>query len=216
MRTRRHATGALIALVLALTLAACGSGGGADQVASLGGDGDARTTSNDDSSGDAEQDPEEAFRDFARCMRKHGIDMPDPEVRGNGDTVFSAPVSVASSDGGEVRGPDEEFQAAQEECDEHLEGVVKGRGEAMSEEDRQKFEDQALALAQCMRDRGFDFPDPQFGDGGMVQIGGPEIDPTDPRFEEAMQACAKKAGMPEPGKGTKGGEVVAGTQVGGK
>ena len=29
-----------------------------------------------------------------------------------------------------------------------------------------------------------------------------------------MQACAEKAGMPEPGKGTKGGAVVAGTRGG--
>jgi hypothetical protein len=211
---RRSTTGVLTALVLALTLAACGSGGGGNQVASLGGD--ARTTASDDgASGGKEQDPDEAFRDFAACMREHGIDMPDPEVRGDGDRVFSAPVSAPSADGGEVRGPSEEFRAAQEECDEHLEGVIEARGDAMSEEDQAKFREQALELAQCMRDRGFDFPDPQFGDGGMVQIGGPEIDPTDPRFEEAMQACAEKAGMPEPGKGAKGG-VVAGTRVGGK
>ncbi len=62
---------------------------------------------------------EEAFLAFNECMREHGIDMPD---FGRGGVVRIGPGS------GDEEGPSfdprsEEFQAAREECDEHLEGV---------------------------------------------------------------------------------------------
>jgi hypothetical protein len=213
MRTRRLGTGALAALVLALTLAACGSSGGGNQVASLGGD-DARTTADDGgSSDDAEKDPEDAFREFAECMREHGVDMPDPEVSDDGGVSFSAPEGAAPADGAEVRGSDE-FASAHEACEQHLEGVVNGDGKRPNEEQQEKFREQALEHAQCMRDHGIDFPDPQFGDGGMVtQSLGGGIDPNDPTFQDAMEECSEKAGLPKPGKG---GEVVGGTRVSGK
>ena len=62
---------------------------------------------------------EEAFLAFNECMREHGIDMPD---FGRGGVVRIGPGS------GDDEGPSfdprsEEFQAAREACDEHLEGV---------------------------------------------------------------------------------------------
>jgi hypothetical protein len=55
----------------------------------------------------------------------------------------------------------------------------------------------ALKNAQCMRDHGIDFPDPQFGEGGRMQqkIGGPGsgIDPKSQKFQDAMKACQKDA-----------------------
>jgi hypothetical protein len=59
---------------------------------------------------------EEAMLDFARCMREHGIDMPDP---GQGGMIFQA------------GGPDDEssfdreaFEAAQEACQDLLPGRI--------------------------------------------------------------------------------------------
>ena len=41
--------------------------------------------------------------------------------------------------------------------------------------------DQMLKFAQCMRDHGVDFPDPQFSGGGvMIQVGGGEAGAIDP------------------------------------
>ncbi len=56
--------------------------------------------------------------------------------------------------------------------------------------------DQMLKFAQCMRDHGVDFPDPQFSGGGvMVQVGGGEagaIDPMSETFQAAQEACGKE------------------------
>lgn len=62
---------------------------------------------------------EEAFLAFTECMREHGIDMPD---FGSGGVVRIG--SGSGDDGGPSFDPrSEEFQAAREECEEHLEGV---------------------------------------------------------------------------------------------
>jgi hypothetical protein len=75
------------------------------------------------------------------------------------------------------------------------------------------MQDQALAFAKCMRDNGFDMPDPTFGDNGTVaiQIGGPRdasdgadsdaasggpMQPAtpDPEFLEASKKCGQETG----------------------
>ena len=60
---------------------------------------------------------EEAFLAFAECMRERGIDMPDP---GNGGIV----VRPGSED--DFDPMSEDFQAAEEECRTHLDGVLDG------------------------------------------------------------------------------------------
>ena len=60
------------------------------------------------------EDAEQAMLDFARCMREHGIDMPDP---GEGGLI-----SRVGADG-ELDPRSEEFQEAQEACRQHLEGL---------------------------------------------------------------------------------------------
>jgi hypothetical protein len=65
-------------LVLALAVAACGGGDKTDGVASLGGDQATATTR-----AGRGQDERQAALNFARCMRQHGIDMPDPQVSGD-------------------------------------------------------------------------------------------------------------------------------------
>ena len=96
-----------LGLALALALAACGTPADGDQVASLSG-GDATTTTK--GTGDDGKDPQQQAIDFARCMREHGVDMPDP----TGDGLL-----VRRGEGG----PDpesEEFQQAEKACDHHL------------------------------------------------------------------------------------------------
>jgi hypothetical protein len=54
-----------------------------------------------------------------------------------------------------------------------------------------EIQDTLLVFAQCMRDNGFDLPDPDFSNfdlaGGVGPFG--EIDPTEPDFEKALEAC---------------------------
>ena len=178
MTARGWAGAVLAALALTLALAACGGEDADAQVASLGG----TTTSaeeDDDGSGDADEgNPEEAMLAYARCMREHGIDVPDPQVDEDGRTEFRLV---------RPRGNEEKFEEAQEACGEHLEDA---RPRNLDPEQEQEIREAMLAFAKCMREHGVDMPDPEFGEGGRgtVRMRG-NIDPDDPEFREAEEAC---------------------------
>jgi hypothetical protein len=144
-----------------LALAACGGGGSSA------------------ASGDDRARFREAALDFAQCMREHGVDMPDPSP-GEGGIRLAAPPS----------GTDQAaFRRAEEACRKHLEKV---RPPELSEEQQREFREQALKHARCMREHGIDMPDPTFGEGGRVEqrLEG-DVDPNDPRFQEAQEECSK-------------------------
>jgi hypothetical protein len=88
--------GLVLGLLLAVgvAVAACGGGGGkGDGVASLGGAGSATSTTRAGAGGDLTR----AAVAFARCMRQHGINMPDPQVTGDGGDQQS-PTGVRKDD----------------------------------------------------------------------------------------------------------------------
>ena len=130
----------------------------------------------------------DAALDYARCMREHGVDMPDPRTDENG---------VVLTDGHEAAGTGSaRFGDADDACRKHLDDV---EPPALSEDEREDFERQALAHARCMRDHGVDFPDPSFGeDGGAVVDIGPDsgLDPRSPAFKRAQDACRDLMGRP--------------------
>lgn len=76
-------------------------------------------------------------------------------------------------------------------------GNASGQG-SKSATGTQDFRKQMLAYAQCMRDNGVDFPDPQFDANGRPQFnrngGGQNFDSlrNDPNFDKARQACQSK------------------------
>jgi hypothetical protein len=197
MPPRTIVLAALAALVLALAALASGCGGssGNSGVAALD---DQSSTSDDtnDSSGSgsgssssnsASDDPQDAALKWARCMRKNGVDVPDPEVNG-GRITMRARAGTATSG---VTPDSAKFRAAQKKC-----GTPFGnaRPPQMSEADRAEFQDALLAFAKCMREHGVNMPDPKFGQGaggGVFQFGGPGsgIDPQSPRFQAAQKAC---------------------------
>jgi hypothetical protein len=172
----------LLVALASLVIACTGTSANPDGVASL------DDPSAAPSSGpEASLDPEEAMLAFAQCMRDHGIDMPDPQVSGDGETgfAFRARPGAGTQDF-------EELQAAHEACQQHLpQGGPNGRPAQIDPE----MEQQLLDFARCMRDNGIDFPDPQFGSGGFVQIGGggegPKFDPESEEFQAAMDACGE-------------------------
>ena len=166
MRTHtaiRLLTAALLAAG-ALSLAACGA------------DDDPAATA-----ADRENAAREAGLRHAQCMRENGVDMPDPEANGGRQMFKVGP--------GEESSP-EEFEAAQEACSKHMEGVEPPE---LSDEQLQEHKDAALAHSRCMRENGVeDFPDPTFDEDGGTQIRlskGSGIDPDDPDFREAEEAC---------------------------
>jgi hypothetical protein len=181
-------------VALLLLLAACGGGGGGDGdgVASLGDAGDDDSTTETTLS---EEEAEEAMVDWTQCMRDEGVDLPDFEMDGDGNSRVGSVIIGDSGSGGdegdEGDGGDlppmpspEEFEAAEETC-----GEPPQLGGEFTEEEREEMQAEALAFAECMREEGIeDFPDPNFSDMGpgagpsvRIERGGPnDADSDDP------------------------------------
>jgi hypothetical protein len=95
-------------LAVALTVAACGGGGNTNGVASLGGAN--KPTATTTAKPWSKQDAMQAALAFARCMRQHGINVPDPGASG-GIEVKGSPGSV---------NPDSpQFKAAERACQQY-------------------------------------------------------------------------------------------------
>jgi hypothetical protein len=186
MQRRWRALAAPAVLALCLLATACGgsSGASSDGVASAGGDSARKAGA------DKKTDPEQAGLDFARCMREHGIDMPDPKA-GEGGMVMigggpgsdaGAGASVAAS----PTGPPAGFEEAHEACEHHLEGLI-GDGPGPMDAEAQ---DRALKFAQCMRDNGVDMPDPDFSGGGVrITMGAGPGSADFETFKAAQEKC---------------------------
>jgi hypothetical protein len=172
MRTRLVRLTAIVGIAM-LALTACGSDSDdTGDVASISGD----TGDSDADSADTEQEALE----WAQCMRDEGVDIPDPETDEDGNLRMGR---VQVGPGGI---DPEDFEAAREVC-----GEPPGR--EMSAGDQSEMQDAALEFAQCMRDKGYDWPDPEFNeDGGMMFKRGPgdgQIDMEDPEVQADMNEC---------------------------
>jgi hypothetical protein len=166
-------------ILLVATLLATGCSGGDDAgVASMEG---STTTEqgNAPETGDFVLD-EEAVLGFAACMREEGIDFPDPVVDRDGNVGFDL---LTLRKLGQV--DEDELDAAFEGCASYLEGVQFGFEQLFNAE----FQDQLVAFSACMRDNGFDMPDPDFS--GLEENGRlyPPFDLDDPDFDAAFDAC---------------------------
>jgi hypothetical protein len=184
-RRRPHLAALVGALALTLAVAACaGAGNSADGVASLGKSGQPTATTNA-----GKTDPKQAALNFGKCMRQHGIDMPDPKFDANGGMTLTI-----NGVGPNAPKPDDpKFKAAQQACQKFM-----PNGGQPIKPNAQQLQ-QALQFAKCMRQHGIDMPDPNFdASGGIVTRGasgqngnGPR--PDDPKFKAAQQACQKFA-----------------------
>lgn len=153
----------IVLAALALALTACGSGGAA--VGSS-------------SSSSAAMSQEDRSREFAKCVRDNGVEVPDPEPGGKPGGF------------GKVDRTDPDFERAREACREFLPG-----GGDLSKVDPDKL-DQLRAFSQCMRDNGIDLPDPDPNGGKLSGLG--QIDRDSPAFRSALDACRDK--LPELGR----------------
>ncbi|HEU4396339.1 MAG TPA: hypothetical protein VFU54_00720 [Actinomycetota bacterium] len=167
-----------LGLALGLGAAACGGSPDGNGVATLGGDG--ANNQQQTGSGAAKKDPQQAALEFAKCMREHGVDMPDPEVDSQGRIRVTARAGRGQAD-------PKKLNAAQRACG-HLMG---GGGEGPGKLDP-KAQDAMLAFAKCMREHGIDMPDPT-GNGLLFNSEqGP--DPRSSKFKEAERACKHHLG----------------------
>ncbi len=198
-------------LAVGLLAASCsGSDSGAD-VASLEAPAEATDNPEQTQSDEAAAEPvsdEEAILAFAACLRDEGIDVDDPTVDAAGNLRPPRPRDIEQADRDMVR-------TAMDTCSEHLENVAFGLDAA----DRSEREDQLFEYAACMRENGYDMPDPDFsafgepGQGGSGAGGGGPfgaIDRDDPTFQTAQDACTGIFGGDRIPGGGPGGGVAGG------
>ena len=173
-------------VALALLAAACG-GSSDDGVASL------EETPTSANLATSDNEFEQSFLAFTQCLRDEGLDVPDPEF--NADGSLQLP-SLSGFDGVD----EDELVAARDTCSEFLEGVTLENFGF----DRTSIEDTLFEYASCMRDNGFDMPDPDLdgflrrtlaqgeqnpdGAAGLGIFGG-DLDFEDPDFIAADEAC---------------------------
>jgi hypothetical protein len=171
-----------LAAVLAaagLVVAGCGGGGGSG------------------SSTPSQAAMRDAAVKYSQCMRENGVKAyPDPDSQGR--------MLVKAGPGTGIDPQSPQFKTAAKACEKYQPKA----GGKFDRAQAQKMQQAALEFAQCMRRHGVNFPDPQFQDGGAkMTFGGPGMNPNDPKFRAAQQACAKN--MPGPG-GPGGGAVAIG------
>ncbi|MEU8268328.1 hypothetical protein AB0B89_14300 [Sphaerisporangium sp. NPDC049002] len=166
----------LVAVAFLALAAGCGQPATSGGVASVQG---TKSPSSTGASPTASVDPQEQARQFAQCMRDHGIDMADPEPGMGGGVKIEVPkADQAKAD------------KAMEDC--RSKTSFGEKGPEMTPE----RQEQMRAFTQCMRDNGVDMPDPDFAHGGGIMIGGPDskVQPDDPTFKKAQEACRDKLG----------------------
>ncbi|AIG73471.1 MULTISPECIES: hypothetical protein [Amycolatopsis] len=168
---RKRPMAVLIAGAVFALVAGCGGGGdGGDKVASISsppaaGAGDGKQADN--------VSDEDKMRNFAKCMREHGVDMPDPKTDGDGQGSISI-------EAGEVGRDENKMKAASDACRKLLPNGGEIKPPTPEELDKMRKE------AKCMREHGIDFPDPDPSGKGAAMT----MDMGDPKkFEEAAKAC---------------------------
>jgi hypothetical protein len=194
---------ALPALLASLALAACGGSSSASTgVASIGGDTTAATSAAAPAASAA--DREATLMQASKCMRDNGIaDFPDPVVDSNGNARPGQGLRNLDRNDPTIK---KAFAACQK--------YFTAARPQFTPAQQQKLQDSLLKYAKCMRDNGFNMPDPQFGTGGGGPGGGVfrDINRNDPTFKKANTACQSILAGVFPGRG--GGAAPAGGGAG--
>jgi hypothetical protein len=169
----RTRMGLVLGLLLALPLAVAACGGDKPSgVASLGGSDQPTSTTSVGGGNDRQK-----ALNWARCMRQHGINTPDPKITADG--VVQQPPHVEQP--AEQKSP--KLRAAEQACQQYLSNGGQARKPNAQEQQ------QLVQFARCVRQHGVNLPDPQ------ITADGPELryprgtDPDDPRLKAAEQAC---------------------------
>ena len=128
----------------------------------------------DSSAGDSAS--EEAVLAYAQCMREEGIDFPDP-----GPGEFAALYHQTG---------DAAFQAAATACESNLSGLV-GHNSSNAGHTAE-LQDRALEVAKCVREQGFEFPDPELTADGRVVTSAEGFDTEDSELRRVADECTRQ------------------------
>lgn len=176
-------------------MSACGSGSGSGGKPSAG-------------KGDDDKAYESALK-FAKCMRDHGIDMPDPQQGKGGGIVMKSGKLGGGPEKSNSIGPDNpKFEAADKECGKYRKD---GGGAAESPAEQAKQRDAFIGYSRCMRSKDINMPDPKFSDHGISMMLPKGVRPESAKFKAADKACHPILAAVEPeGMKPGGGPQVAG------
>ncbi|MFF2222886.1 hypothetical protein ACFVV7_06205 [Streptomyces globisporus] len=158
-RSRGRSLAAACALAAALALTATACSG------------DGGGTKGGGSASDSKKTKEDQALEHRKCLREQGLDIPEPKPGENGMGV--------TIDGGSMG--KEKMEKAFKACEDK---AVGGGPKELTQAEKDKM----VAYARCMRQNGFDMPDPKF-DGGAMQAA-PALKSKDmKKFEKANKAC---------------------------
>ncbi|MDR1294344.1 MAG: hypothetical protein LBK59_05225 [Bifidobacteriaceae bacterium] len=139
----------------------------------------------------------DAAQKFVECMREQGVEMDDPD-QGGGIKLHVDPDSA------------ELTEAAQAICQPIMDQAEADAPDTGGRDEEQY--DKLLAAAQCMRDKGYDYPDPQMDARGRIsqkfRLGEGSATDTESmhRDQEACQSGAGLVGGAFGAGGASGGE----------
>lgn len=138
----------------------------------------------------SEDDIEQAYAEYEKCLEDIGLgDLFSADGAGDG-VVTDVQIDSSGAGGGLEGDPadfDAKFERMEEEC-EPLIAAVSANFE-LSPEEEAEMADAELEFARCMRDAGFDFPDPSSGGGAIQAI---EVDQENfdiDALNEASEKC---------------------------
>jgi hypothetical protein len=133
---------------------------------------------------------------YAKCMRVHGVNVPDPSPNGG-------PAGGGGGLGLRTLRNSPNYPAASQAC-----ASLRAKAFAfanVSPAQRAQFQQELVKFATCMRSNNIDIPDPSTTTGGgfgiLRQI--PSSERNSPAFQTALKACSSV--LPRFGRGGAGG-----------
>jgi hypothetical protein len=173
----RHGFAAVIGAA-ALLLTACGGGDGGGGVASLNSPGSAEQAAG----AEEEKSDGDRMREWAKCMRDNGVDVPEPQ----GDEGVGVAAAAAPEDAGEQ----EAMRKATEECKPLLPNGGAPRKPSAEQLDKMR------ELAKCLRENGIDAQDPNPDTGSPGQVDTADV--PEEELSRVFEECSGGEGVAVP------------------
>lgn len=138
----------------------------------------------------SEQTDEEIATSFAECLRKEGMNVPDPELNADGTVNMTAfRQSLINHPNFNFQNPN--TRQSMQKCVPLLQNA--SFAGQRSQEDEIELQDNLLEIAQCLRDAGIEVKDPDFSGGRrhgfQSMLGGLNLDRES--LQEAMAQCSE-------------------------
>ena len=189
---RRVLAPCALAVVGAVALSACGSSATTSTSASAAAGGGVASSSTGSSSATYQ-----ARLNYAKCMRAHRVNVPDPSANGG-------PAGGAGGGGGfRALRSSPNFASASTACAKYR---SKAFGFAnITPAQRAAAQQELVKFAECMRSHNIDIPDPSTTSGGGFGIfrSIPSSQRNSPAFQTALKGCSSS--LPRFGRGGPGG-----------